>query len=501
MTHLIPGPRRAWNAIVRRGRRFRLDRRGAVAVFIALAIIPMIGFVGIATDTARAYLVKSRLSSALDAAGLAGGYSFFLNTRDADIKMFFDANFPAGYMGATVSGPQVSVDEEAETITLTAGATIPTSFMRVFGFETMSVSADAEVTRKMKALDVVLAIDMSGSMGRGAGSSGTRIQAARSAATELINILFGSDSSKAVLNIGLVPWNGKVNVTIDGTVFDPALTTTVAQPAFTNPEDPSPNPASPPPPNPQNQVFFANNSPVPLLEAPPAGWRGAVYNRFLDDGVPDDDADILYGPVNLPAADWVAWQPLGSESEPVAGGDRCFQAVGNIECTPTLRHGITPLQNQKQVILDAVSALTRPRGTTNIPGGLGWAWRVLKPPAPFTEAVADPDYDREQAIVLLTDGENFGGSGDGYKATFGYGASARPDMNARLLALADDVKADGVVIYVIQFANSGTQLQTLLQTVASGPGSPYYYNAPDGDSLQQVFREVANHLSELRLSK
>ncbi len=76
-------------------------------------------------------------------------------------------------MDATVSGPSITVDETAETITLTAGATIPTSFLRVFGFETMSVSADAEVTRKMKALVVVLAIDMSWSMRRGAGEDGT----------------------------------------------------------------------------------------------------------------------------------------------------------------------------------------------------------------------------------------------------------------------------------------------------------------------------------------
>ncbi len=501
MTRLTPAQRRVWNTVARSARRLRLDRRGAIAVFLAFAIIPLIGFIGIATDTARAHLVKSRLSSALDAAGLAGGYSFFLPTRDADIRMFFDANFPPGYMGATVSGPAILVDEAAETITLTAGATIPTTFMRVFGYETVTVTAEAEVTRKMKALDVVLAIDMSGSMGRGGGTKGTRIQAAREAATELINILFGSDSSKAVLNIGLVPWNGKVNVTIDGTAFDPTLTTTVARPAFTNPEDPPPNPASPPPPHPQNQVFVANKSPVPLLEVPPAGWRGAVYNRFLDDGVATDDADIVYGPVNLPGADWVAWQPLGPESEPVRGGFRCPQAVGNIECTPTLRHGITPLQNQKQVILDAVSALTSPGGTTNIPGGLGWAWRVLKPAAPFTEAVPDPEYNREQSIVLLTDGANFGGSGDGYKATFGYGASARPDMNARLLALADAIKADGVIVYVIQFANSGPQLRTLLQKVASGPGSPYYFFAPDAATLQQIFRKIANHLSQLRLSK
>ncbi len=493
---------RIWNGIKRAARRLRGDRRGAIAIFLAFAIIPMIGFVGIATDTARAYLVKSRLSSALDSAALAGGLVMFETTRDADVQMYFNANFPPGYMDATISGPQITFDAAAETLTLTAGATIPTSFMRVFGYETMTVNAMAEATRQMTALDVVLAIDMSGSMNSGvAGGGGTRIQAARGAAVELIDILYGNDSSKARLNIGLVPWNGKVNVTIDGSVFDPTLTTTQAVPAFVNPESPSPNPASPPPPNPQNQVFFANNSPVPLLETPPANWQGAVYNRFIDDGDPNNDADILYGPVNLLGADWVAWQPVGPEGEPVPGGAKCALSAGGPECTPTLSHGITPLQNQKQVILDAVNALTTPTGVTNIPNGLGWAWRVLKPPAPFTEAVPNPDYPRDQAIVLLTDGENFGGSGDGYKTTFGLGSNARPDMNDRLLDLSANIKADGVIIYVIQFSNSGSQLRALLQTVASGPASPYYFFAPDSDTLRTVFRQIADHLSALRLSK
>ena len=51
--------------------RLRHCRRGGVAVFLAFAIIPAIGFIGIGTDIARAHLVKSRLSSALDAAALA----------------------------------------------------------------------------------------------------------------------------------------------------------------------------------------------------------------------------------------------------------------------------------------------------------------------------------------------------------------------------------------------------------------------------------------------
>ena len=130
-------------------KRLLLDERGAVMVFLAIAAIPLIGFVGIGTDVARAYLVKSRLSSALDAAGLAGGQSFFLPTRNADIDMFFQANFPTNYMGATVTGPTKIIDEANETIQLHASADIPTSFMHLIGYNSLSVDASAEVVRNM----------------------------------------------------------------------------------------------------------------------------------------------------------------------------------------------------------------------------------------------------------------------------------------------------------------------------------------------------------------
>jgi Mg-chelatase subunit ChlD len=126
---------------------------------------------------------------------------------------------------------------------------------------------------------------------------------------------------------------------------------------------------------------------------------------------------------------------------------------------------------------------------------------VLTPTTPFTEAELNPEYRRQQVIVLLTDGENVGGSGDGYKGVFGLGSTAQPKMDARLRELATHIKATGVIIYVIQFANDGTALQTLLKSVASGPDAPYYHYAPDADTLQDVFHEIANHLSELRLSK
>lgn len=475
---------------MRRGRQLAAEQRGAVAVFIALSIVPLIGFIGIGTDTARAYMVKSRLSTALDAAGLAGGKSFYSATREADMTMFFNVNFPAGYMGAAVSGPTVTVDEANEKIELTASATVPTTFMRLFGFETVTVSASSEITRQAIMLDVVLSIDMSGSMGTSSGGT-TRIAAARSAAVTLVDILFGTDTSKELLNVGLVPWNSKVNVMISGQSYDATATTIEAVPSFVNPVTHVA----------QSTVYIANNTPVPLLNAPPANWQGCVYARFINDSDPASDADTLEGPVSTAGADWPAWQPIGAEGEPVDGWPKCTSAVDGSECTPCLEHGITPLQNAKQPILDAINALLTPGGNTDIPQGLGWAWRVLTPATPFTEAVLNPEYRRQQAIVLLTDGENYGGSGDGYKGVFGIGSTAQPKMDARLWELATHIKAEGVIIYVIQFANNGTALQTLLKGVASGPDAPYYHYAPDADTLQEVFHEIASHLSELRLSK
>lgn len=529
------------NAAAAFGRRFAADRRGSMAVLAGLATILLIGFIGIGLDTARAYMVHSRLSTALDAAALAGGLAFFEADRDEEIKMIFRANFPDDYLGAKVGDPVITPDNENERLLLTASADVPTTLMRVFDHDSIKVDGISEISRRMIALDVVLSMDVSGSMGNSApDGSGSRLDDAKQAAKDLLDILYGTDNSKDLLNVGLVPWSAKVNIGIEGETFDPALTTTHAVPSFTNPDTGMP----------QSRIFHVNNSPVPLLAPPPEDWAGCVFNRYLDDGTDDNDGDIRYATVEFGGVDiWPGWAPVvpGDDAtplveaitgepeevedvckdiakkkkrkkcyeenplppvktlgeywggEPVSGGT-CQITVSGNECAACPRVGITPLKSNKATMVDAINGLTD-GGNTNIPAGLAWAWRVLKPGAPFEEAVLDPDYNRDQAIVLLTDGENCAIDGDGYNRVFGNCSGGRDDMNDRLRLLAQNIKSDGVIIYAIQFANDGSALQTLLQDVASGPEAPFYYYAPGSDDLKAAFKEIANHLSELRLSK
>jgi Flp pilus assembly protein TadG len=556
---------------------FAVDRRGTVAAFMAAAIIPLIGALGLATDAARGYMLKSQLSSALDAAALAGGKVMFSASRDADITMYFNANFPANYMGSTLTGPTITVNADQTVLHLEASATIDTTFMRVLGFDTLTVAAATEVTRTVDMLDLVLSIDLSGSMG----SPMSKIQGARDAATNLVNILYGSSTTAPtyvvdgttyyLLNIGLVPWNAKTNVSVTNpatgvpVAYDATQTQVIApgQPgyvaSFTNPITGQPG-----------VLYKVNNTPVPLLRAPPAGWTGCVYARYIGDSDNADDADLTIGQVTVGGKQWMGWDPIPPlEGEPRSGrwntstdgessgsywydkNRSCYGAYWNDnladpnhpvvvpdqpawwhpavptinnatsnDCTACLAYSITPLTHDKQRILDAIAALTTPAGNTNIPQGLYWAWEVLMPSVPFTEAVETVPFPRQRAIVLLTDGEIVGGNGDAYGGRFGSGTGAGtttnsahgympspPDapntnnnLNNRLLRLAANIKAQGIKLYVIQFDNTNPALTALLSAVASEPNAPYYFNAPTVAELQAAFDEIAANLSKLRIS-
>lgn len=478
---------------MRRYKDFLKNSHGGTITLVALSAVPMVAFVGVGVDASRGYMVKSRLSAALDAAALAGGRVFHSPERNDDIRMFFKANFPDGYMGTTVDGPLITVDQENERIALNASAEFDTSFMSILGFDTLTVSSEAEIERAKSPLDVVLAIDMSGSMGSGGGGGMTRIAAARQAAKTLTNILYGNEPNSEYIRIGVVPWNAKVNVTYDGVAYDEDQTVEVPVSTFTNPYTGDP----------QDVVYQVNNSPVLMMSKPNENfWRGCVYSRYTDDGDNSNDADIYYDMGTFGTAVWPAWQPVGQEGEPRPGyWSVCSSSQDGNECTPCLGYGITPLNNNKQPVLNAIDALQYPNGTTNIPGGLGWAWRVLLPEDPFDEAAQGEDLERTRAIVLLTDGENVGGWGDGYAGQFGTGGGARGQINDRLKLLARNIKDDGVVIYTIQYYFNSGSLQDLMQEVASGPSAPYYHFAPDAGSLETIFKDVANHIAALRLTK
>lgn len=320
---------RTGNGPIRFLGRLARDQRGAVAIWVGLTLTVFIGSVGLGVDAARGYMVKARLSQALDAAALAGAKSLGSGHVKADIDMFFKANFPATQIGAVVTGPTIapadpdSLSNTSNTIKLSATAKIDTTLMAVLGFKEMTVAAEATAVRGINGLDVVIAIDVSGSMCDGC----DKIEAAQEAARILVNTVYADPAPKEVtlngttyslLNIGMVPWGGKVNVSDAGSTYNVADVETITVPSFTNPITEAPN---------QTQVYRAKNfSDVLLLSIPPAGWKGGVYARYMDyladnDNTNDADLKLGYGSYGTGATkkDWVAYEPiLPAIGEPVS---------------------------------------------------------------------------------------------------------------------------------------------------------------------------------------
>jgi len=129
------------------------------------------------------------------------------------------------------------------------------------------------------------------------------------------------------------------------------------------------------------------------------------------------------------------------------------------------------------------------------------------PNPPFSNAftVIPPNVERKRAIILLTDGEMTGMSGDGYKAAFGLDTAAQGTMtnnrmHQRLNDLATAIKAQGILIYTVQFANTSGPLATLMKLVSSEPDAPFYNTASSSSALTQVFQTIANDLADLHVS-
>jgi len=163
--------------------KFRLNRRGNVAVISALTAIPLLSAAGCAIDYSMASWIKMKLQAAADAATLATMSinspavtaakamtgSGTISGGSTDAINYFNANLSAapasnGYTGLT-SSATVSKSSQVLTTKLTFSATVPTHFMGIIGFKNLAVGGSSSASYTMPTyINFYLLLDVSGSM-------------------------------------------------------------------------------------------------------------------------------------------------------------------------------------------------------------------------------------------------------------------------------------------------------------------------------------------------
>ncbi|WP_244598708.1 TadE/TadG family type IV pilus assembly protein [Rhizobium tubonense] len=166
--------------------RFCSDRDGNFGIMTALVMVPLIGAAGLAVDVSNAVSIRNELYSSADAAaagslaekspGMAAAMIMpsdgSVSLAQADAKqLFFGQEQDDGSLQDVAVNVNIDVTKTANTVksNVTFTATIPTTFMRILGQDTITVSGNASAQNQLATyIDFYMLLDNTPSMGVGA---------------------------------------------------------------------------------------------------------------------------------------------------------------------------------------------------------------------------------------------------------------------------------------------------------------------------------------------
>ncbi|MGI9433614.1 MAG: pilus assembly protein TadG-related protein [Geminicoccaceae bacterium] len=446
--------------------RFIRNRRGNVAIIVGLAILPLAALLGLAVDGARGYNAKSKLQGAVDAAALAGGraHSEYDDDPEGVARMFFDSNYPNTYLGGVLTTFNAAIDPTTEDMAVQAVATIPTTFMRIFGIDQMTLSSDAVVTTSHTDLELALVVDVTGSMNWLDTNGDVKIESLKTAGLTLLDAIYDQETSIPGVYISLVPYRAAVNIG-------------------------------------SRESWLRGYS---ASDFNPDSWRGCVLARAAPDDQndnPPDSTSNRFFPYHWPSGvAWNWWPPVA------------FQIGGPNRYCPI--NEITSLTEQRSAIETGINALdARSGGGTQTSVGLAWGWRAISPrwrnewhgPTPNDRP---KDYDEPnliKAVVFMTDGiadigwelMAHGFLSDGNLGTTNE-AAAEAEINTRLTTICNAMKAEGIQIFSVMFAVTDPTIEATYRDCASNPD--FFFNSPTGDELDDAFAQIGRRLASLRIA-
>lgn len=426
-------------------RHFFGDRKANVAPLLALAMIPIIGAVTAAIDYNRANLARTSMQSALDATALMlAKESQTLSANDVANKAsgYFTAMFnnsQATNVGvtSTLQNPQPG----SYVLDITASATVPVKFTKIFGKTDIDISATAEAVWGIKKLNLALALDNTGSMAQ----SG-KMDALKTAAHNLLTTLQNAAHNPGDIKVSIVPFDTDVNVGtenvnatwIDWTDWEAANGTCAHYTGRSQPTS-------------QSSCSSKSGTWTPTAHT---AWNGCVYDRDQNNDV-GNAATVAGTPASM------------------------FRADQASSCAASMM----PLSEDWTALNAKIDTMT-PTGNTNVTIGMSLAWQTLSPVDPFNAPAKADDLDK--VIVLLTDGTN----------TQNRWSSSATSIDSRTSKACAAAKADNIKVYTVRVIDGNA---TLLKGCATKPSM--YYDVQQANQLNAAFGSIAQNLANLRLTR
>lgn len=459
--------------------------KASMLATFAIVLPVVIGAAGVALDISEAYLVRQRLSAALDSSALAAAA---METEEAEISArvadFFAANYPEDKIGTTYD---LNTTVDGDNVTVSAKADFNTSFMHLFGYDKITVASRTTVTREVQGLEVALVLDNTGSM-----SSNNNIDALRTASHNFVQIMFDRASDPEDIKIGLVPYSSSVRIGTYGFGEYPDGSPYGGGDSFIVDEngidiDPSRYTT-----NYNARKTDSDNWYGCIIEANADGWDEAISNN---DPYPLDVNDhagpweiYAYGDYQQSCTGW-GWYRTCTNT----GWD--VNTYPNRNCPRTQ---IVPLSSDEQGLYDAISTM-QAGGYTYGNVGMEWGYRLLSPEAPFQEGQSWTNPAWRKAIIMMTDGNNTMEQNYSYYWRTDNHNIGVNDLNNRFAEVCTMLKDQGVLVYTVTFtSNINSSTKDYYRNCASS--SAQYFDAPSQADLISVFETISKQLANLHIS-
>jgi von Willebrand factor type A domain len=152
---------------------------------------------------------------------------------------------------------------------------------------------------------------------------------------------------------------------------------------------------------------------------------------------------------------------------------------------------VLPLTTTWSDVNNTINAMS-PNGATNQTVGLLWGWLSLLQQSPLNAPAENPQNKYQHIIILFTDGLNT------QDRWYGDGSNTSTQVDGRMKALCDNIKATGVAIYTVQIDTDGAGQSAVLPYCASGPGN--FFMLTKASQISAAFQQIGTSIAELRVA-
>ena len=501
---------------------YTADRRGNLTVIAAIAIVPILCIAGIAIDVQMVVTQKTKVQAVIDSAVIAGSKAMQAGKTQAEISTLV-SNYVGALIGTQGEGlscgdPSITFEDGTQNIMAAIRCSQKTTLTQLLQRDELYFSVTSGTTYGIGNVDVAFIFDVSGSM-----NSNSRLDNLKASAKVAFDELLPDDRElDGTVRIALTTYNANVNA---GEFFDDVTRKITLGTDAASGSDSAQSRY-----NAYNnrvlidqstgkRFFYYEKASCSSSCSYSSNWTITPKRRWFETDIGDNTCvservginaftDAAGGTSATNAM--IAGNPLwnwgtsnyykrNGSNEIEYGGANSSSGAFNVTPTSCENSSPLPLTENKATLKSYVDNLHAGGGTAGHLG-IAWGWYLISPswnalwPTPSHPWAWD-EPDTAKAIILMTDGEF---------------NQKHPSVSASSIELAmefcDAMKQEP---YNVQIYTVGFQVPSNVATTPGGKSILDYcatdaghaFEPSNGEELTDAYREIAQSISDLRITR